>query len=238
MNTQRSDIVAMLGKGIIGTVPFIGPLAAEIIGAVIPNQRIDRIESLLRLLEAKIGDEYKEKVKEQISKSESVDLIEDAFIQASRALSEERKEYIASLLKNSLTDEALRQIEYKRLLLVLGEINDLEVLFLKSYSLRQGDSAYCAFWEKHEKVLTPPTAHLGSSQEEIDRYTVYKSHKDHLVRLGLLNSRYSKPRNGEIPEFDEKTGMIKSNGFEITSLGRLLLRSIDQQESVVIATSI
>ncbi len=228
MNTQKTDIAAIIGKGLIGTIPFVGPLAAEIIGAIIPNQRIDRIESLLRLLEAKIADEHKTEIQERITEPESVDLIEDGFMQASRALSEERKDYIASLLKNSLTDEALKHIEYKRLLLILGELNDLEVLLLKSHSMYQGNPEYNEFWEKHEEALTPPRAHLGSSREEVDKYTVYKTHNVHLTSLGLLNPRFTKPKKGELPEFDEKTGIIKSSGYEITSLGRLLLRSIDQ----------
>ncbi|MDD2732340.1 MAG: hypothetical protein PHF56_00240 [Desulfuromonadaceae bacterium] len=228
MTTQKTDIAAIIGKGLLGAIPFVGPLAAEIVGSIIPNQRIDRIESLLRLLEAKIADEQKAKIQERITEPESVDLIEDGFIQASRALSEERKEYIASLLKNSLTDEALKHIEYKRLLSILGELNDLEVLLLKSHCLYQGDSEFNEFWEKHEEALTPPIAHLGSSREEVDRNTVYNTHKAHLTSLGLLNLRFSKPKKGELPEFDEKTGMIKASGYEITSLGRLLLRSIDQ----------
>lgn len=228
MGTQKTDIVAILGKGLIGTIPFVGPLAAEIVGAIIPNQRIDRIETLLRLLESKITDEHKVKIQERLTEPECVDLIEDGFIQASRALSEERKEYIASILKNSLTDEALKHIEYKRLLSILGELNDLEVLILKSYCMHRGDPKYNEFFEKHEKALIPPRAHSGSSREEIDKYTVYKTHKIHLSSLGLLNQRFMKPKKGELPEFDEKSGMIKASGYEITSLGRLLLRSIDQ----------
>jgi len=228
MGTQRNDIAAIIGKGLIGVIPFVGPLAAEIVGAIIPNQRIDRIESLLRHLEAKITEEDKAQIKMRITEPESVDLIEDGFLQASRALSEERKEYIASLLKNSLTDYALKHIEYKRLLSILGEMNDLEVLLLKFRDMSQGDPGYSEFWAKHGDALTPPRAHLGSSQEEVDKYTIHKTHNVHLASLGLLNPRFAKPKKDELPEFDEKTGMIKASGYEITSLGRLLLRSIDQ----------
>jgi len=228
MSTKGNDIATIIGKGLVGAIPFVGPLAAEIVGAVIPNQRIDRIESLLKILESKITDEDKSKIKERIAKPESVDLIEDGFIQASRALSEERKEYIASLLKNSLTDEDLKHIEYKRLLSILGELNDLEVLILKSQTMYRRQSEDNEFWEKHEETLSAPGAHLGSSQEEIDEHTIYQTHKAHLASLGLLKIKFKKPKRGELPEFDEKTGMIKAQGYDITSLGRLLLRSIDQ----------
>ena len=47
---------------------------------------------------------------------------------------------------------------------------------------------------------------------------------------GCSEFRFKKPKRGELPEFDEKTGMVKVGGYEITSLGRLLLRSIDQDK--------
>ncbi|NCC61473.1 MAG: hypothetical protein EOM12_11140, partial [Verrucomicrobiae bacterium] len=209
-------------------IPFVGPLIAEIAGAIIPNQRIDRIESLLQFLYSKIPEEDRQKVKQRITSKESVDLIEDGFIQASRALSEERKEYIASLLKNSLTDDDLKYIEYKRLLYLLGELNDLEILILKSQTMLYGLPEHEDFWAAHEGTLTPPPAHIGSTQEEIDKHTIFQTHKLHLANLGLLKIKFKKYKKGETPEFDEKTGMIKAQGYEITSLGKLLLRSIDQ----------
>ena len=228
MSTKGTDIATIIGKGLLGSIPVVGPLAAEIVGAVITNQRIDRIESLLKLLESKIQEDDRPKVKEKITSPESIDLIEDSFIQASRALSEERKDYIASLLKNSLTDEALKHIEYKRLLSLLGELNDLEVLILKSHTLRRGQPEHDEFWEAHEGALTPPFAHMGSTEEEIDKHTIYQTHNLHLTNLGLLKPRFKKPKRGELPEFDEKTGMIKAQGYDITGLGGLLIRSIDQ----------
>lgn len=228
MKTEKNDIAAIVGKGLLGAIPFVGPLAAEIVGAIIPNQRIDRIESVLKRLESKISEEDKPKIKNRIHIPESVDLIEDSFIQASRALSEERIEYIASLLKNSLTHDQLKHIEYKRLLSILGELNDLEVLILKSHVLRRGEPEYEEFWETHDTALNPRPTNVGSTQEEIDKHTIYKSHTSHLFSLGLLELRFKKPKKGEMPEFDDKTGMIKAQGYNISSLGRLLLKSIDQ----------
>jgi hypothetical protein len=228
MSTKGTDIATIIGKGLLGAIPFVGPLAAEIVGALIPNQRINRIESLLKLLESKIPTEDRTKVEGRIVSPESVDLIEDGFIQASRALSEERKEYIASLLKNSLTDDELKHIEYKRLLSILGELNDLEVLILKSHTTYRGQPEHEEFWQAHDSALTPPLAHMGSTQEEIDKHTIYQTHILHLANLGLLKARFKKPKRGELPEFDDKTGMIKAQGYDVTGFGRLLLRSIDQ----------
>jgi len=233
MKTSENDIATIIGKGLLGAIPFVGPLAAEIIGNLIPNQRIDRIESLLKILESKFNEEDKQRIKEKFIDPSSVDLIEDGFVQATRALSEERKEYIASLLKNSLTDKELKYIEYKRLLSILSELNDLEVLILKSFTLLHGEEGGDEFWGKHEQALDEPIAYLGEPQEKWDKLEIYKTHKEHLVRLGLLKMRFKKTSKGEIPEFDENTGMVKAQGYDITPLGELLLRSIDQDESAL-----
>ena len=231
--TKGTDVVTIIGKGLLGAIPFVGPLAAEIVGAVIPNQRIDRIESLLKLLESKILKEDRAKVKRNIILPESIDLIEDGFIQASRSLTDERKDYIASLLKNSLTEDDVKHIEYKRLLSMLGELNDIEVLILKSQIKPRGQPKHQEFWDTHKRALATPVITLASTtQDEMDKHTIYQTHKLHLTNLGLLALRFENPRRGELPEFDNITGVIKARGYDITSLGKMLLRSIDQGSEI------
>ena len=228
IEVKKSDLIASALKGVCGALPIVGPSIVEIIGYVIPSQRIDRIASLLKALEAKIDPEEKAKVEAKMLEEKSVDLMEDGFLQAARSLSEERIEHIASLLKSSLTDEDLEHIAYKRLLSLLGELNDLEVLILQSYS--GSITQQQEFHRKHQGIVTGPVVHLGSSREEVDKHAIHEAHKTNLARLGLLKIRFQRPRQGQSPEFDEKTGMMKASGYEITSLGRLLLRSIDQSE--------
>ena len=230
IDVKKKDVVASVLKGYLGGLPILGPIVAEMIDDLIPNQRIDRIASLLKALEEKIDPDVKAKVEARMLEEKSIDLMEDGFLQAARALSEERIEHIASLLKNSLTNEDLEQSAYKRLLFLLGEINDVEVIILKSYSM-YGDE-HQEFWENHKEVLAVPAVYLGASQEEIDKHAIYETYKANLANLGLLRIRFKKPKRGELPEFDEKTGMVKASGHEITSLGRLLLRSIDQGEEI------
>lgn len=228
IDANKNDVVAGLLKGYLGGLPVLGPAIAEIIGNLIPNQRIDRIAALLKTLESKINPEEKEKIEAKMLEEKSIDLMEDGFLQAARALSEERIDYIASLLKNSLTDEDLEQNAYKRLLFLLDEINDVEVIILKSYSMYGAE--HQEFWENHKEVLDEPVAYLGSSQEEIDEHAIYETYIANLLRLDLIKKIFAKPRRGELPAFDEKTGMMKSSSYDITYLGRLLLRSIDQDE--------
>ncbi len=158
-----------------------------------------------------------------------MDLIEDSFIQVSRALSEERKDYIASLLKNSLTDTDLNYIEYKRLLSILGELNDLEILILKSMNLRPHGTVVHEFWVTHGEALTPPRLTIGTAvQRDFDKSAIFKTHNLHLLSLGLIKPVFSRIRDGELPKFDDETGMLHARRHQITDLGKLLLKCIDQ----------
>ena len=230
MDINKNDIAAFIGKVSFGAIPYVGPLAAEIIGNLIPNQRIDRIFTLLKTLESKIDEKERAQVEKRMLEEKSIDLMEDGFMQAARALSEERIEYIASLLKNSLTNEDVEHIAYKRLLSLLGELNDIEVLTLKSHlgSIAEQQE----FRRKHQDVLAVPHVYLGAPQGQVDKHAIYETYQTNLTRLGLLKIRFRRPKRGELPEFDENTGMVKSQGYSITSLGMLLLRSIDQDDLV------
>lgn len=231
---KREDILTILFKGAAGAIPIAGPLFSEIIGATIPNQRIDRIEELAECLEKKFEEISEALLQQKIKEPETVDLFEDALVQTTRALSPERVDYIASILKNSITSEELEYIESKRLLALLGELNDAEVIILISYSytrhMGEEDPEVTEFFDTHNDLLEEPVIFMGSSQLEQDKNTFYHTHRIHLVNIGLLKYRYKKPKRGELPEFDEKTGTMKVVGYGITDLGRLLLKKIDRMK--------
>lgn len=231
VSQNRTDVAAALAEGALGSLPFIGPMVAAIVGTIIPNQRMDRITEFLGMLEKKLENLEKDMLEERMRSEEFVDLFEDGTFQAARALSAERRERIAALLKNSLTSSDLEHIQQKQLLSLLGEINDAELIILQAHGLDLDPWAEEEFYERHEDTIRGPLALLGSSQEEGDRQAVHDSYRAHLTRLGLLRATYKKPKKGELPEWDLKTGMLKAKGYEITPLGRLLLRQIDAGSS-------
>jgi len=229
IDVKKKDVVASVLKGYLSGLPILGPMIAEMIDDLIPNQRIDRIAALLKALESKIDPEEKAKVEARMLEEKSIDLMEDGFLQAARALSEERIAHIASLLKNSLTDEDLEQNAYKRLLFILSEINDIEVLLLKYYTEITTIGRAEEFQSKYPGILTD-YLYRGTSQKEVDKQAICEVYTINLSRLGLIKNIFDRPWKDELPEFDEKTGMMKSISYYITDLGRLLLRSIDQDE--------
>jgi len=108
------------------------------------------------------------------------------------------------------------------LLFLLIELNDIEVLLLQSYTRHNDEELHT----KHENILWKPLI-----SENLDTKVIHENYKDHMVRLGLLKPRFKKPKRGEFPEFDEKTGMFKAQGHNITTLGRVLLRHTDLDDA-------
>ena len=151
---EKTDLAVSLGKGILGAIPIVGPLMAEIVGHVIPNQRLDRLERFLRILEMKVGDVEQGKLKERFAKEEFVDLLEDGMLHASRALSDERKSYIASIIEAGIKEDEFETIQKKLILNLLSELNDAEVITLQSYGIHPQNRE--EYFEKHRNILTSP----------------------------------------------------------------------------------
>lgn len=225
LNENNVDMATSLTKGIVGMVPVMGSIMAEVVGMIIPNQRIDRIAKYIELLEKKLEGIDQDILKLKIQDEYFIDLLEDSMLLASRAITEERKDYIATIIKNSITKNELNHLEDKRILNILSQINDGEIIILQSYALigqEQRD-----YINTHSDILETPLVHMNSSVEEIDRKAIYQTFRQNLVALNLLIPKYIKPKKNELPEFDNKTGMIKATGYSVTSLGKLILRYLD-----------
>lgn len=225
---SKSDYVASAAKAALGAVPFAGSLLAEIAGAVIPNQRVDRIVRFAQQLEKRIGDLERQRALESVNNEEFTDLVEEGVRQAARSTTDERRAHIANLIANSLSDEDVSFIQAKHLLRILGEINDAEVIWLRSY-LDPTVGGDREFRQTHRGVLNPVSASFGSKSAEIDQATIQQSYKEHLAQLALLEPRYRIDNKTKLPEFDSR-GRPKSSGYEITALGRLLLRELGFEE--------
>ncbi|MGA6827959.1 hypothetical protein ACO9S2_10135 [Nitrospira sp. NS4] len=225
LNANRTDMLIALSKGTLNSIPYIGGLVAEVIGTIIPNQRIDRIAGMLQALEQKVTELDKTLVSKRFTDPGFVDLFEESMYQAARSISRDRLEHIAALIKNGLAESDEKAIQYKKLISLLSALNDTEIIILRSHAKHPKRDA--EFWDRHKKVLEPRLATHGSPQEVLDEVAIYESYTQHLVGLGLLCNSFELFRQGEIPEFDKRTGMPKASGQDITNLGRLLLRSID-----------
>ena len=225
LNNQPVDYVTSAVKGALGAVPFAGSLLAELAGTVIPNQRLDRISKFAESLESKLANLEQEFVRTQLSNENFSDLLEEGTRQAARSLSDERREYISNLISTSLTHNDIEFVESKHLLRILGELNDIEVIWLRFY-LEPTISGDEAFRAKHENVLTPIMASHADPPSVVEKEALQESYKEHLSRIGLLEPRYERDSKTNMPNFDSFTGGLKIHYYQITPLGRLLLKNI------------
>jgi hypothetical protein len=225
LKDNNLDRAVSFAKGVLGAAPVVGSIMAEVVGTIIPNQRIDRITRFVEILDKKLDGISQDLIRLRVHDEYFIDLMEDGFILASRAITDDRKEHIATIIKNSITNEELSHLEEKRLLNILSELSDAEIIILQFYALIGQDQK--DYLEKHRDIIQAPIVHMGSSKEEINREAIYKTFKQNLVSLNLLTPGYVRPKKNELPEFDEKTGMMKANGYNVTTLGRLLLAYLD-----------
>lgn len=225
--TRRDRTLSAL-QGLAGAVPVAGSIMANLLSQIIPEQRWERLGVYLSMLEGRLVAVETQTLTSALREPRNVDLFEDGAIQAVRALSSERVEYIAALVARGLTSAEREEIEAKRLLKLLDEVDDDQIVILQSKLDRHMGSG--EFYERHQRVLEPVRAHMQSSREDLDREAMYRLARRQLVDLGLLHQTFRKPRKGDLPDFDEKTGMMKSQGTRLSPLGRLLLRRIGLAE--------
>jgi hypothetical protein len=229
LENNRQDLTAAVGKSVVGAIPFAGPLLSEVIGAVIPNQRVDRLTKYIKILEDKMS-QIPEEIIDRLKMDEHfIDLVEEGFVQASRAITDERSKYIASILANGITDDSIKLEESKSLLKILQELNDVEVIWLRFYQVPTigGDEE---FRKKFENVLSPIRAYIGANKETLQKAALQDSYKKHLERLGLIKNHILTDSETKIPEFDRFTGQPKISYLDITQLGKMLLEQIGMSE--------
>jgi len=226
---QSTDIAVSALKSSLGVLPIVGPLMGELVGYTIPNQRFDRLVKYCSELEQKLGKLDNQFLQVALQDENFTDLLEESLRQSVKSLSDERRQYISSLIANSLTQEKINFIESKQILHILGEINDIEVIWLRFYAcpLLNGDNE---FRQKHAEILNYERAHLQSPRHVLDKETFQESYRDHLVQLGLLKPEYETMnfnQSTKLPIIDPFSNTLKIANYEITLLGKLVLRYID-----------
>lgn len=229
MNEKTEKFLTVIGKGSLGAVPFIGSLLSETLGSVIPDRRVERLELLFEQLGIKLKEQNLDEqvIRERLSSIEGIDLLEDCIFQSAKALSIERLGYLAALLKNGITKDSEKISAVKRLLQILGELCDTEVIMLKEVALR-ADPSYREYYEIHKDVLARRTPITTAPIEEIKEAAILENYRAHLRSLELTRPSFKSVKKGELPEFDNKTGMMKASSDQITILGKLLLETIDE----------
>lgn len=221
LDDNLRDRLVAIGKGAVSLVPLAGGPLAEIVGAVIPGQRADRIAAYLRALSARIAA-FEIDVQQTLAKSAvKIDLIEEGGFQAARATSTERISQIVEAVGRGLEENEADVIRRKRLLVLFGELDDDEVTLLNAYGRSYGGADQDAF----DRINRPDPVHMQSPRADVDRERLYEAGREHLLRLDLLERNYGSVRKGQLPDFDARIGDFKHT-VEVSYLGRMLLAEI------------
>ena len=225
LGESKEDQIVKVLRTIATTIPYAGNIITELIETVIPNQRIDRIEKYIKILVREIEEINEEKLELEMEKEECIDLFEESFIQASRTITNERREYIAKIVKNGIEDEKIEYIDSKYIMRIIQELNDNEIIWLRFYlnSTIGGDEE---FRNKHNNILQPITATLGADEETLNKKSIQDSYKDHLQRLNLVTSHIKINKDTGLPVYDKIKNEPKERYKSITNLGRLVLEQI------------
>jgi hypothetical protein len=210
LEPNTRDRLVSVAKGAAGALPFIGSIVSEVLDSVIPNLRFERVVGFLKTLEEKVGelDERLTNFEKNLQTEHGLDLFEEGIMQASRAVSEERKQRLARLVSRSLTADELNYSESRKLLNIYSELTDPEIVWLIYYSLNPviGKGPHTDWVEKHPAILKPIRREFGTPQEQHELGALQDSYKLTLERLGLT----TKP----------------NTITKLTTLGRLLVRYI------------
>ena len=221
LDKNWKDHTANATKLASSLVPLVGGPLGEVIVGAIPRLRQDRIVEYLRLLNERVDALEKKNVERILADVERIDLIEAGGHLAARATTSERISRITEVVFRGLCAEQTNLIRRKRLLGLLGEIDDDEISLLNAY----GQSINLGASEAWDAVNRPPPVHLGSPAEEVDNEKLYELGKQNLLRLGLLERKFDNVKKGEYPPFDPKSGGFKSR-VQISYLGKMLLKEV------------
>jgi hypothetical protein len=206
-----------------GSVPWVGAVLSEIVSSLIPNQKLDRLSAFATLLGRRL-EGLEEDFRTQLVDDENVLFFEDVLIEAARAVTEERRERLAALVCNGVREKSFEPSYKRRLLQIVGQVNDMELLILDGYNPKPGQG-----WRPSPRG---PDSRDSSSQALKDMRAVHDSFEPHLLDLGLLSRRFERPglSGRKEPEIDLKTGMARSTGLQITDLGSALMRFVTSRD--------
>lgn len=120
-NSNRTDHAVAALKGGLGAVPVAGAILTEIVGSIIPNQRIDRIAAYLEKLQSVFGDQFFEQVKNSPDK---IAIIEEGMFAAGLTPHRHRIERIAYVIANGLNEDDVKVDDVSKLLHAVKNISD------------------------------------------------------------------------------------------------------------------
>lgn len=184
--TNASDVVAMVARSGLGAVPLVGAALAEIVTVLIPNQRSARVEAYIKALAERLDGVVARADALDLADPWKIDLFEEGAFQSARAVSDQRRDYIVSVVARGLSGEQIAVADAKSILWILRELDERQLVILVGYLPQNGwNSEYRKLHADVFETSMPLT--MGTPQEEVSKRTYYNHAVDGLVTLKLLS---------------------------------------------------
>ena len=120
ISSNATDYAVAIAKSALGAVPIAGPFLAELAGTVIPRQRADRLADFARGLATNLNALDQDVLRVKLTNENFTDLVENGAREAVRAVSAERRQYVAHPVSAGLTEDKVLFTESKHLLRMLA----------------------------------------------------------------------------------------------------------------------
>lgn len=212
------DYTTSILKSVFGAIPIVGPAAQELLGIIIPRQRMDRVITFVELLSQDLKElrEDFESFLSRISDVKYSSLFYKACVGSADAYSEERIKYIKNIFIYGLRQTDMQVYKAEALLNLLNRVTDIEIVYLRMYYLLKWNlERFKEYQEKTGLFILQPNIYSGMTHEEIDDEVAKKIYLNNLVSYGLLETKL------------DKRGKLK---YKCSSVGDLLIRTIDKEE--------
>ncbi|WP_199482174.1 hypothetical protein [Vibrio owensii] len=208
----------------------VGSLLSEVVNTIIPDRKADRLTKYVIELEEHLVYLDQNKLSYKIQNEQYIALLEDGYIQASRAMTDTRRSYIASVVAIGLNGTEIEANLSVYILGLLSELNDIEIIWLR-YFLYQTVNDDEEFREKHSDIIYADSKEFESDEQWKEHMALEASYREHLERLGLIESHINIDTETDMPVFDTLTGKPEITYQTITTLGLMLLRHVGLSES-------
>ena len=237
-NDVKDNLIIPASKIASNFVPIIGPVLAEIVDIIIPNQRQDRITDFLKHLQEMISEDDLKKVK---TLPERIEILEEGMLQAGLTPHRDRIPRMAQITARGITQDQIDRDKFSFLLETIKNISTTDLILLNYYKLyqeKQNTYGYHTefedFQKKHGNLF------LANHFEKQEKTSFLQRYQQHLISLGLLenvmpsNLDASSRVERAFREIDHKINTIlaalqSKSEIRITTLGKELLEHIGEK---------
>ncbi|GAA4178830.1 hypothetical protein [Shinella granuli] len=221
--TNAWDAVAFLARSGLGAVPVAGAFLSEVVSTLIPNQRSARVEAYIKALSERLDAVIDNEAMRDLANPWKIDLFEEGAFQAARAVTDQRREYIVSVVSRGLTGDDLAAADARTILSIIKELDERQILILARYLPQYGWGS--DYYKQHAAVLdiSEPLT-MGSSQQTLTKRAYYDHAVSKLVALNLLKESF---RTGEyqLPKLDHN-GRPEVSNRTLARLGAQVLEHL------------